>query len=107
MAKGKNIENAPSDLNSALEKDFNNFIRGVLFDLSREEDPISPIDTGFFASSWTASTQRPRPDQAREDNPPWSEIEPSYERRPAPAAFVEPRFANKIKYNFKLFLKCI
>ena len=105
MAKGKNIENASSDLNSNLEKDFNNFIRGVLLDLSREEDPISPIDTGFFASSWTASTQRPRPDQAREDNPPWSEIEPSYERRPAPASFVEPRFANKIKYNFKLFSK--
>ena len=105
MAKGKNIENAPSDLNSALEKDFNNFIRGVLFDLSREEDPISPIDTGFFASSWTASTQRPRPDQPREDTPPWSEIEPSYKRRPATASFVEPRFANKIKYNFKLFSK--
>ena len=105
MAKGKNIENAPSDLNNNLERDFNNFIRGVLLDLSREEDPISPIDTGFFASSWTASTQRPRPDQAREDNPPWSEIEPSYQRRPAPASFVEPRFANKIKYNFKLFSK--
>ena len=72
MAKGKNIENASSDLNSNLERDFNDFIRGVLFDLSREEDPISPIDTGFFASSWTASTQRPRPDQARKDNPPWS-----------------------------------
>ena len=105
MAKGKNIENAPSDLNSALEKDFNNFIRGVLFDLSREEDPISPIDTGFFASSWTASTQRPRPDQAREDNPPWSEIEPSYRRMPSPNALVEPRFVDKIKYNFKLFSK--
>ena len=37
MAKGKNIENAPSDLNSALEKDFNNFIRGVLFDLSERK----------------------------------------------------------------------
>ena len=105
MAKGKNIENAPSDLNSNLEQDFNDFIRGALLDLSREEDPISPIDTGFFASSWTASTQRPRPDQAREDNFPWSKIEPSYERRPAPASFVEPRFANKIKYNFKLFSK--
>ena len=105
MAKGKNIENAPSDLNSNLERDFNNFIRGVLLDLSREEDPISPIDTGFFASSWTASTQRPRPDQAREDNPPWSKIEPSYERRPADNFLVEPRFANKIKYNFKLFSK--
>ena len=105
MAKGKNIENAPSDLNSNLERDFNNFIRGVLFDLSREEDPVSPIDTGFFASSWTASTQRPRPDQAREDHAPWSEIEPSYRRMPAPNALVEPRFANKIKYNFKLFSK--
>jgi len=105
MAKGKNIENAPSDLNSNLERDFNNFIRGVLLDLSREEDPISPIDTGFFASSWTASTQRPRPDQAREDNPPWSEIEPSYQRRPADNFLVKPRFANKIKYNFKLFSK--
>ena len=105
MAKGKNIENASSDLNSNLERDFNNFIRGVLFDLSREEDPISPIDTGFFASSWTASTQRPRPDQAREDNPPWSEIEPSYKRRPADNALVEPRFINKIKFNFKLFSK--
>ena len=105
MAKGKNIENAPSDLNSALERDFNNFIRGALLDLSREQDPISPIDTGFFASSWTASTQRPRPDQAREDHPPWSEIEPSFKRRKADNALVEPRFANKIKYNFKLFSK--
>ena len=105
MAKGKNIENAPSDLNNNLERDFNNFIRGVLFDLSREEDPISPIDTGFFASSWTASTQRPRPDQAREDNPPWSEIEPSFKRRKADNALVEPRFINKIKFNFKLFSK--
>ena len=105
MAKGGNIENASSDLNKNLEADFINFIRGVLLDLSREEDPISPIDTGFFASSWTASTQRPRPNQAREDHAPWSEIEPSLKRRPADNALVEPRFINKIKFNFKLFSK--
>ena len=105
MAKGGNIENASSDLNKNLEADFNNFIRGVLLDLSREEDPISPIDTGFFASSWTASTQRPRPNQAREDHAPWSEIEPSLKRRPADNALVEPRFINKIKFNFKTFSK--
>ena len=105
MAKNRDVGNAGSDLVNNLEQDFNSFIRSTLFDLSREEDPISPIDTGFFASSWTASTQRPRPDQAREDNPPWSEIEPSYERRPAPNALVEPRFVDKIKYNFKLFSK--
>ena len=105
MAKGGNIENASSDLNKNLEADFNNFIRGALLNLSREEDPISPIDTGFFASSWTASTQRPRPNQAREDHAPWSEIEPSLKRRPADNALVEPRFINKIKFNFKLFSK--
>ena len=105
MAKNTDIGNAGSDLNSNLERDFNNFIRAAILDLSREEDPISPIDTGFFASSWTASTQRPRPDQAREDNSPWSEIEPSYRGVPAPNALVEPRFINKIKFNFKTFSK--
>ena len=105
MAKNRDGGNAGSDLVNNLEQDINSFIRSTLFDLSREEDPISPIDTGFFASSWTASTQRPRPDQAREDNPPWSEIEPSYRRMPSPNALVEPRFVDKIKYNFKLFSK--
>ena len=44
-------------------------------------------------------------DQAREYNLPWSKLVPSYEGIPAPASYVEPRFANKIKYNFKLFSK--
>ena len=38
MAKGGNIENASSDLNKNLEADFNNFIRGAILDLSREDD---------------------------------------------------------------------
>ena len=105
MAKAGDIRNASSDLTNNLQREFNLFIQAALLDLSSEENPISPIDTGFFASSWTASTQRPRPDQAREDNPPWSEIEPSFRRRPADNALVEPRFINKIKFNFKVFSK--
>ena len=106
MARSKGIENIERDLTGNLQQDFNTFIRAALSDLSNQgSQKYSPVDTGFFVSSWTASTQRPRPDQARKDNPPWSEIEPSYEGRPAPASFVEPRFANKIKYNFKLFSK--
>jgi len=105
MAKGGNIENASSDLNKNLEADFNNFIRGAILDLSREEDPISPIDTGFFASSWTASTQRPRPNQPRENHAPWSNIEPSMEGRPADDYIVSPRFIPNIKFNFKIFSK--
>ena len=105
MAKPKDVGNAGSDLTANLEQDLNDFVRATILELSSENDPVSPIDTGFFASSWTASTQRPRPDQAREDNPPWSEIEPSYRRMPSPNALVEPRFVDKIKYNFKLFSK--
>ena len=105
MAKSKDIRNAGSDLISNVERDFNLFIQAALLDLSSEENPISPIDTGFFASSWTASTQRPRPNQPRENHPPWSKIEPSYEGRPSPQALVEPRFINNIKFNFKPFSK--
>ena len=105
MAKNRDVGNAGSDLVNNLEQDFNSFIRSTLFDLSREEDPISPIDTGFFASSWTASTQRPRPDQPRENYTPWSTIEPSMERRPADGYVVSPRFINNIKFNFKIFSK--
>ena len=105
MAKAKSIENIEKDLTGNLQRDLNLFIQAALLDLSREEDPISPIDTGFFASSWTASTQRPRPNQPRENYPPWSEIEPSFKRRPADNALVEPRFINNIKFNFKPFSK--
>ena len=105
MAKPRDVANAGSDLISNIERDFNFFIQAALLDLSREEDPISPIDTGFFASSWTASTQRPRPNQPRENHPPWSEIKPSYEGKPSPQAFVEPRFINNLKFNFKPFSK--
>ena len=105
MAKGRGIENISKDLTGNLERDLNILVRGILSDLSSRGKSISPIDTGFFMSSWTASTQRPRPNQAREDHAPWSEIEPSLKRRPADNALVEPRFINKIKFNFKLFSK--
>ena len=77
MAKSNNVNNIAPDLEDQLTKDLNAFVRSTLVGLSREEDPISPIDTGFFASSWTASTQRPRPDEARESVAPWSNIKPT------------------------------
>ena len=104
MAKNRDVGNAGSDLVNNLEQDFNSFIRSTLFDLSREEDPISPIDTGFFASSWTASTQRPRPDQSRKDHAPWNGIKPSRNGTRAPGAVVEARFLNKIP-DFKPYSK--
>ena len=95
------------DNEDLLTRDLNDFIRSVLLELSedRELDSISPIDTGFFASSWTASTQRPRPDQSRKEFAPWSNIKPSRMGVEAPGAVVEPRFLDTISFNFKPFSK--
>ena len=105
MAKPRDVGNAGSDLTANLEQDLNDFVRATILELSSEDDPKSPIDTRFFASSWTASTQRPRPDQAREDFAPWSNIEPTFKGRPSPNAVVFPRFLNKLKFNFKIYSK--
>ena len=99
MAKAKRIENAPKDLTDKLERDFNILIKTIITDLSTEQ--YSAVDTGFFASSWTASTQRPRPDQSRKDHAPWSGIKPSRNGTRAPGAVVESRFLDEIPFNFK------
>ena len=105
MAKPRDVGNAGLDLIGNLEQDLNDFVRATILELSSEDDPVSHIDTGFFASSWTASTQRPRPDQNRLDFAPWSNIEPTYKRQKSPNAVVSPRFLDKMKFNFKIYSK--
>ena len=103
MAIGRSIENIGKDLTGNLERDLNIFVRTVITDLSTKQN--SPVDTGFFASSWTASTQRPRPDESRKDFAPWSNIKPSRDGTEAPGAVVEPRFLDTLSFNFKPFSK--
>ena len=103
MASTRNIDRIIPDLEGNLERDLNTLVRAVLSDLSTKEN--SPVDTGFFVSSWTASTQRPRPDEARESVAPWSNIKPSRNGTQAPNAVVEPRFLDTISFNFKPFSK--
>ena len=102
MARVDAIDNIIPDLEGNLERDLNTLVRVIITDLSTEEN--SPVDTGFFASSWTASTQRPRPDQSRKDHAPWSGIKPSRNGTRAPGAVVEARFLNNIP-NFKPYSK--
>ena len=106
MAKSKpftkNINQIKKDLENNLERDLNKLVKAIIADLSTEEN--SPVDTGFFASSWTASTQRHRPDEARESVAPWSNIKPTRRGQRSPQAKVEPRFINSIP-NFKPFSK--
>ena len=103
MALGRSIENISKDLTGNLERDLNIFVRTVITDLSTKQN--SPVDTGFFASSWTASTQRPRPDESRKDFAPWKNIKPSRNGTEAPGAIVEPRFLDKISFTFKPYSK--
>ena len=102
MASTRNIDRIIPDLEGNLERDLNKLVKAVIADLSTEEN--SPVDTGFFASSWTASTQRPRPDEARESIAPWSNIKPTRRGQRSPQAKVEPRFINSIP-NFQPFSK--
>ena len=102
MVFTRNIDKIAPDLQGNLERDLNILVRAIITDLSTEEN--SPVDTGFFASSWTASTQRPRPDQSRKDHAPWSGIKPSRNGTRAPGAVVEARFLNNIP-DFKPYSK--
>jgi len=103
MARSKGIENIKKDLTGNIERDLNTFVRAVITDLSTKK--YSPVDTGFFASSWTAGTQRPRPDQARKSVAPWSNIRPTRTgNQNNPQAVIEPRFIDEIP-NFKLVSK--
>ena len=102
MASTRNIDRIIPDLEGNLERDLNKLVKAVIADLSTEEN--SPVDTGFFASSWTAGTQRPRPDEARESVAPWSNIKPTRRGQRSSQAKVEPRFINSIP-NFKPFSK--
>jgi len=103
MASTRNIDKIIPDLEGNLERDLNKLVKAVIADLSTEEN--SPVDTGFFASSWTASTQRPRPDQSRKEFAPWNNIKPSRNGTEAPGAVVEPRFLDTLSFNFKPFSK--
>ena len=103
MASTRNIDRIIPDLEGNLERDLNTLVRAVLSDLYTKEN--SPVDTGFFVSSWTASTQRPRPDEARESVAPWSNIKPRRRGDQSnPQAVIEPRFIDSIP-NFKPFSK--
>ena len=103
MVFTRNINKIAPDLQGNLERDLNILVRAIITDLSSERN--SPVDTGFFASSWTASTQRPRPNESRKDHAPWKGIKPSRDGTKAPGAVVEPRFLDTLSFNFKPFSK--
>jgi|DEB0MinimDraft_6_1074348.scaffolds.fasta_scaffold02606_4 hypothetical protein len=69
----RDIKHMKKDLMARLEDDLNGLVQIALDDLATPE--VSPVLTGFFASSWKAATSRPRARDERENFSPWDKIE--------------------------------
>ena len=72
MARKKGIGQIITDLERQINADYNALIQLTVEGLGTKEN--SPVDTGFFASSWKASVQKVRAQDKREDFAPWSSI---------------------------------
>ena len=107
MAKKKGLGQIVTDLERKINNDYNALIQLTVEGLGTEEN--SPVDTGFFASSWKASTQKVRAEDKRENFAPWSSIyktrDPSKnqwvhtDKKPAQSR-IKPRFEVP-EFNYK------
>ena len=89
MAK-RGIGQIYTDLEQQLNRDFNALIGLAVEGLSSD---ISPVDTGFFASSWKASTQRP---QAKDEKTePWSTYKQGSNQKTIKPRYPVPEFNYK------------
>tara|TARA_Y100000401_G_scaffold117158_1_gene124906 strand:- start:1332 stop:1907 length:576 start_codon:yes stop_codon:yes gene_type:complete len=64
------------DLKDEITVQLNSFVRAVISDLTTDakKGGVSPVLTGFFASSWKAGLTRPNRNEERESFTPWSNI---------------------------------
>jgi hypothetical protein len=91
------------DLNKKLSADYNTFIQLALEGLASKDH--SPVYTGFFASSWKASTQRTKPTDRVEDFEPWAGLKKRRDKGDTTAYKIEPRFATpSFRYTDKVFI---
>ena len=110
----RNVRNLPKDLDKKISRDFNDLIKDVHRKLSTKKR--SPVWTGFFASSWEASTSAIQPTEIAENFEPWKSIKfertvdfftrrkagPPYQIQERPRnPRIEPRFPVKRAFNYK------
>jgi len=72
MTKTRDVGNIGPDLDRYLDQAFNKLIRTTMRRLATKKR--SPVDTGFFASSWQASTSPVDPKDEISEFAPWSEL---------------------------------
>ena len=110
----RNVRNLPKDLDKNISRDFNDLIKDVHRKLSTKKR--SPVWTGFFASSWEASTSAIQPEEIAENFEPWKSIKfertvdyftrrkagPPYAKQTPPKnPKIEPRFPVRRAFNYK------
>ena len=81
------------DLRSEIELQFNSLIKETINDLTFGEvngKRISPVLTGFFASSWKASKGNIPMTDARENFSRWAKIKTVYNRNASPRTQLAP-----------------
>ena len=103
----RDVRKLPKDLDMKISKDFNALIRKVHTQLSTKK--LSPVYTGFFASSWKVQSSAIKATDKVEKFKPWSGI-----KKQATTTFfagtggdkplnpvVQPRFPVKRAFNYK------
>ncbi len=89
------------DLKQNLTTDVNRLVRIIVRQLPAQ----SPQYTGFFASSWKASTTRPRPVNRIEDFSPWNQIKKDKDKNKSVKAKIQPRFdVPQFKFNDRIYI---
>ena len=70
------------DLRSEIDIQYNQLIKETINDLTFgvKGRAVSPVLTGFFASSWKASTKEIKTEDARAKYSPWSKIQTVYDK---------------------------
>ena len=98
-AKAKDFaQGIGDDLREDIEDQLSVFISSIARDLASED--VSPVKTGFFASSWQVSKTRMPPDDQAIKNP-WKNIE-----KTKGAPYIAPRYKvpTKYKLNQSIFI---
>ncbi len=89
------------DIKQSVTADMNRLVRIIVRQLPAQ----SPQYTGFFASSWKASTTRPRPVDRVEDFAPWNRIKKDKSKDRAVKARVQPRFqVPRFGFNDRVYI---
>jgi len=89
------------DIKQSVTVDLNRLVRIIVRQLPSQ----SPQYTGFFASSWKASTTRPRPINRVEDFSPWNQIKKDKAKNSTVKARVQPRFeVPRFSFNDRIYI---